>query len=246
MAELTERRGSLTAHAFRRLEAAAGARLRDPARSADPVSGRADLRRGSRSRARTFWDLIDELSATGHTVFVSTHYMDEAEYCNRLALMYAGKVIALGAPAELKKAMTEHSLLRLDTSGSARDHAGARSTRTGILEVAVFGSGLHVAVDDVEAAQARIRAALARTRASRSRRLERDRAFDGRRLRGADRSRGKEGGGMNYRRTRAVFVKELRHIMRDKRSLGLALAMPAMMLLLFGFALSLDVDHFPR
>ena len=50
---------------------------------------------------------------------------------------------------------------------------------------------------------------------------------------------------MSYRRTKAIFVKELRHIVRDKRSLGLALAMPAMMLLLYGFALSLDVDHVP-
>ena len=50
---------------------------------------------------------------------------------------------------------------------------------------------------------------------------------------------------MSYRRTRAIFIKEIRHILRDKRSLGLALAMPAMMLLLYGFALSLDVDHIP-
>jgi ABC-2 type transport system permease protein len=50
---------------------------------------------------------------------------------------------------------------------------------------------------------------------------------------------------MSYRRLKAVFVKELRHIIRDKRSLGLALAMPAMMLLLYGFALSLDVDQIP-
>ncbi len=50
---------------------------------------------------------------------------------------------------------------------------------------------------------------------------------------------------MTYRRTRAVFIKELRHIVRDGRSLGLALAMPAMMLLLYGFALSLDVDNIP-
>ena len=50
-----------------------------------------------------FWDLIRELSEAGHTIFVSTHYMDEAEYCHRLALMYRGKVIALGAPAELKQ-----------------------------------------------------------------------------------------------------------------------------------------------
>jgi ABC-2 type transport system permease protein len=50
---------------------------------------------------------------------------------------------------------------------------------------------------------------------------------------------------MSYRRTKAVFIKELRHIVRDARSLGLALAMPAMMLLLYGYALSLDVDHVP-
>ena len=50
---------------------------------------------------------------------------------------------------------------------------------------------------------------------------------------------------MSYRRTRAMFVKELHHITRDTRSLGMALAMPVLMLLLFGFALSLDVDHVP-
>src|ERR1700758_4880849 len=48
---------------------------------------------------------------------------------------------------------------------------------------------------------------------------------------------------MSYRRTRAVFIKELHHITRDARSLSLALAMPVMMLLLYGYALSLDVDH---
>jgi len=50
---------------------------------------------------------------------------------------------------------------------------------------------------------------------------------------------------MSYRRTKAVFVKELHHITRDSRSLALALAMPVMMLLLYGYALSLDVDHIP-
>ena len=51
--------------------------------------------------------MIYELAAGGQTVFVTTHYMDEAEYCHRLALMYRGKVIALGAPADLKR---EHGL----------------------------------------------------------------------------------------------------------------------------------------
>ena len=57
------------------------------------------------SRAANFWDLIYQLSAAGHTIFVSTHYMDEAEYCHRLALMYRGSVIALGTPDELKESL---------------------------------------------------------------------------------------------------------------------------------------------
>ncbi len=52
---------------------------------------------------RQFWDLIYEMAEGGTTVFVTTHYMEEAEYCHRLALMYKGRTIALGTPAELKK-----------------------------------------------------------------------------------------------------------------------------------------------
>jgi ABC-2 type transport system ATP-binding protein len=52
---------------------------------------------------RHFWDLIYEMSERGSTVFVTTHYMEEAEYCQRLALMDRGKMIALGAPADLKR-----------------------------------------------------------------------------------------------------------------------------------------------
>ena len=65
--------------------------LDEPTSGVDPIARRA------------FWDLIYELSAAGSTIFVSTHYMDEAEYCHRLALMYRGKVIALGTPQELKR-----------------------------------------------------------------------------------------------------------------------------------------------
>lgn len=65
--------------------------LDEPTSGVDPIA------------RRSFWDLIYGLSETGHTVLVSTHYMDEAEYCHRLALMYRGRVIALGAPADLKR-----------------------------------------------------------------------------------------------------------------------------------------------
>jgi ABC-2 type transport system ATP-binding protein len=52
---------------------------------------------------RTFWDLIYELADGGATVFVTTHYMDEAEYCGRVSIMDQGKIVALGSPAELKR-----------------------------------------------------------------------------------------------------------------------------------------------
>jgi ABC-2 type transport system ATP-binding protein len=120
----------------------------------EPTSGVDPLARAS------FWDLIRNLSASGHTIFVSTHYMDEAEYCHRLALMYRGKVIALGTPAELKAGLTAHSLLNLDSSdplGTMRALEGL----AGVHDVAVFGGGLHVTVDDVDATSARMRERLA-------------------------------------------------------------------------------------
>lgn len=65
--------------------------LDEPTSGVDPIA------------RRSFWDLIYQLSGAGHTVFVSTHYMEEAEYCHRLALMYRGRLVALGTPAELKE-----------------------------------------------------------------------------------------------------------------------------------------------
>jgi ABC-2 type transport system ATP-binding protein len=71
--------------------------LDEPTSGVDPIA------------RRTFWDLIYELAAAGHTIFVSTHYMEEAEYCHRLAFMYRGGVIALDTPESLK------SKLQLDS-----------------------------------------------------------------------------------------------------------------------------------
>ena len=67
--------------------------LDEPTSGVDPIS------------RRQFWDLIYDLSGRGVTVFVTTHYMDEAEYCNRLGLIYRGELIALGTPHELKVEM---------------------------------------------------------------------------------------------------------------------------------------------
>ena len=119
----------------------------------EPTSGVDPIARGA------FWELIHGLSKAGHTIFVSTHYMDEAEYCHRLALMYRGKVIALGTPAELKGGLKEHGLLRLDTDDPL-ETMRALEGLDGVRDVAVFGGGLHVTVDAAEEASERIRQVL--------------------------------------------------------------------------------------
>jgi ABC-2 type transport system ATP-binding protein len=118
--------------------------LDEPTSGVDPIA-----RRG-------FWELIYQLSEAGNTIFVSTHYMDEAEYCHRVALMYAGKIIALGSPAELKRSLTGHHLLALETS-DALGTMKALDGFDGVRDVAVFGAGLHVTVDDAAAAGPPIR-----------------------------------------------------------------------------------------
>ncbi|MDW8355120.1 MAG: ABC transporter ATP-binding protein [Bryobacterales bacterium] len=72
--------------------------LDEPTSGVDPVA------------RRNFWDLIYRLSSAGHTVFVTTHYMDEAEYCHRLALMHRGRIVALGSPAALKDEAGKRSM----------------------------------------------------------------------------------------------------------------------------------------
>jgi len=159
MANLTERRSALTrtlSGGWKQRLALGCAILHDPPVLFldEPTSGVDPIAR------RAFWDLIHDLAETGHTIFVSTHYMDEAEYCNRLALMYRGKVIALGPPAELKQGLTSHTLLQLDASDPL-ETMRALEGMPGVRDVAVFGGGLHVTVDDGESAMARIRERLA-------------------------------------------------------------------------------------
>jgi ABC-2 type transport system ATP-binding protein len=121
--------------------------LDEPTSGVDPIARRA------------FWGLIHDLSKSGHTVFVSTHYMDEAEYCHRIALMYRGKVIALGTPAELKHGLDSHFLLNLNSADSLTTMRAVENL-PGVLDVALFGRGLHLMVDDLDATSARIRQTL--------------------------------------------------------------------------------------
>ena len=118
----------------------------------EPTSGVDPLSR------RLFWELIQRMSDEGVTVFVTTHYMDEAVYCNRLALMDRGRLIALGTPTELRRDSIEGSLLLLecDRIGDALERVRRID---GIHDAAVFGNALHLVVSNVEVGAA-IRAAL--------------------------------------------------------------------------------------
>ena len=103
---------------------------------------------------RNFWNLINEMSKAGITIFVTTHYMDEADYCNRLALIYRGRIIAEGTPNELKQKYMTRYVLEVETDNLVQ--AMEVLNESGI-EAAIFGSLLHVTVDNLEKAVPQIR-----------------------------------------------------------------------------------------
>lgn len=157
MANLAERRDALTgtlSGGWKQRLALGCAILHDPPVLFldEPTSGVDPMARGA------FWALIHDLSDTGHTIFVSTHYMDEAEYCHRLALMYRGKVISLGTPKELKQGMSGHTLMRLEADDPLETMRTLEGVE-GVEDVAVFGSGLHVTLAGGEVDE-RVRGAL--------------------------------------------------------------------------------------
>jgi ABC-2 type transport system ATP-binding protein len=90
---------------------------------------------------RNFWRIIRRLAAEGTTIFVTTHYMDEAEYCRRVGLMVDGALVALDTPAALKRAWVPGRLLAVRGAGLRRE---ALSEVPGVRDVEPFGAGLHV------------------------------------------------------------------------------------------------------
>jgi drug efflux transport system ATP-binding protein len=94
---------------------------------------------------RHFWDIIHQMSDDGVTVFVTTHYMEEAEYCNRLALITRGRMVALGRPSELRGHFAAGTLVRVECEALGESVEAAR-TVAGVVEATVFGSGLHLVV----------------------------------------------------------------------------------------------------
>lgn len=109
--------------------------LDEPTSGVDPVS------------RRQFWALIYDLAQKGVTVFVTTHYMDEAEYCDRIGLMYRGELIALGSPSSLKTDGMPMAILEVDCA-QPQDQIVRLENLPGVLEVTLYGNRLHVTTDD--------------------------------------------------------------------------------------------------
>jgi ABC-2 type transport system ATP-binding protein len=111
--------------------------LDEPTAGVDPISRRA------------FWDLLYELSEQGTTIFVTTHYMDEAEHCQSLAFIHLGRIVARGTPQEIKQKVMRGQVLEIDCT----DPDVALSTlRDASLfdEVALYGALIHVVGEDLE------------------------------------------------------------------------------------------------
>ncbi|MDD2582799.1 MAG: ABC transporter ATP-binding protein [Desulfuromonadaceae bacterium] len=121
--------------------------LDEPTSGVDPIS------------RRQFWEMIHKMAADGVTIFVTTHYMDEAEYCNRLVLIYRGKIVASGSPLELKqKYMTgELLLLECDEVGKALE---LLQSAPGVDDAAIFGNALHLVVPKASEAMGGVRSYL--------------------------------------------------------------------------------------
>ena len=118
--------------------------LDEPTSGVDPLSRRA------------FWEFIQELAAGGTTIFVTTHYMDEAEHCNRLGMFYEGKLIAIGSPLELKTEQMKGQLLEVVTSDYVKS-LQLLTTDLRFHDVALFGRNLHIVVPDADTAAGEIR-----------------------------------------------------------------------------------------
>jgi ABC-2 type transport system ATP-binding protein len=123
--------------------------LDEPTSGVDPIS------------RRQFWDLIYDLSGKGVTVFVTTHYMDEAEYCDRLGLIYRGELIALGTPEALKTESMREDVLEVLCKNPETAMADIERLPS-VKEVALFGRGLHVVAEKGDTAAADVRSLLER------------------------------------------------------------------------------------
>jgi ABC-2 type transport system ATP-binding protein len=105
---------------------------------------------------RRFWELINDLSAEGVTVLVTTHFLEEAEYCNDIILINAGKIIAGGSPKELKLEHIKNPILEV-SSNNVIEAMALIEREPWAIETSVFGTRLHVSVENEAPARENIR-----------------------------------------------------------------------------------------
>ena len=121
--------------------------LDEPTGGVDPVS------------RREFWRLIDHLSASGVTVLVTTHYLDEAEHCNRIAIIHAGRLAAIGTTAELKQVFADRTIVEIRTS-NAVEAMRLLERAPDVEKTSVFGTSVHAVLKhgerDVDGVKARL------------------------------------------------------------------------------------------
>jgi ABC-2 type transport system ATP-binding protein len=118
----------------------------------EPTSGVDPLMR------RNFWDIIYRFSEEGRTIFVTTHYMDEAEHCNRIAFIIAGEIIALDSPDALKKNFHQ-AVYSLATENFLDVFEKIRYLDF-VVEAAIFGTDIHILCDEREPVRKKIAAFL--------------------------------------------------------------------------------------
>jgi ABC-2 type transport system ATP-binding protein len=122
--------------------------LDEPTGGVDPLS------------RRRFWDLIDDLARGGTTVLVTTHYLDEAEHCHRIAIIHAGRLAALGTAAELKQVFADRPIVEINAANTV----GAMQVLDGLPEVqktSLFGTSVHAVLSSAAVPSGHLARALA-------------------------------------------------------------------------------------
>lgn len=121
--------------------------LDEPTSGVDPIS------------RRSFWDIIHDLSEQGVTVFVTTHYLEEAEYCNNIILIDSGELIAEGSSKELKSKYINHKIIEIECSNVIKS-LEVLDKETFVIDTSMFGNTIHVSVTENEDYEMLIRRAL--------------------------------------------------------------------------------------
>ena len=121
--------------------------LDEPTAGVDPV------------HRRDFWHLLYQLTAQGTTIFVTTHYMDEAEQCHRLAFIHDGRIVAVGTPSDIKERQMRGRVIEIDCDPPAKALDVLRKMDH-LEEVALYGRLIHAVAQDPTTQQPAIRAAL--------------------------------------------------------------------------------------